>query len=211
MSYGEKMSANPKNQTMKAYSKIADRLKEGYNKYFIECVQQEADFFMNKLKQHSRILDGGCGVGTHSLYFKDKGYNTVSVDLNPRMVEICRGRGLDALVMDLENLHFADNSFDGVWCHTSLIHFDSKEKISLVLEKINRILKPDSSLFVALREGNGEKWELYHDTPDTERWFLYFKQGEFEKYIPPTFIVDRIGKTQYKNHRFLNYHLLLKK
>jgi SAM-dependent methyltransferase len=197
-------------KTIKTYSLLAHELGEGYDEYFRQVVQPEADKFLSNIPKNGKILDAGCGIGTHSLYFKSKGYNVVPIDLSLGMVEICKSKGLDAVVMDLENLQFEDSSFDGIWCHTSLIHFDNKDKIRAVLRRFSQILKPNSPLFIALREGRGEKWELYHDAQDTERWFLYFEQGEFEKYIPSIFIKAQVGTTEYKNHRFLNYHLLIR-
>jgi SAM-dependent methyltransferase len=201
---------NKKSKTIQTYSSIAEELNEGYDEYFRRVVQLEADRFLSVISASGKILDAGCGVGTHSLYFRDKGCDVIPIDLSPGMVATCKAKGLDAVVMDLEDLQFEGGSFDGIWCHTSLIHFDNKERIRPVLETFAQILKPNSPLFIALREGQGERWELYHNTLDTERWFLYFEQGEFEKHIPPTFKIDQIGTTEYKNRKFLNYHLLLK-
>lgn len=196
-----------KTKTIQTYNLLAEDLSEGYDEYFKKIVQPEANLFLSNIINSGRILDAGCGAGTHSLYFKEKGYKVVGVDLSPGMVSLCKSKGLDATVMDLENLEFEENSFDGVWCHTSLIHFENKKILKKTLEKISKILKPICPLFVALREGQHVKWELYHSIKGTERWFLYFKQGEFEKYVPPELKIERFTRTRYKDHSFLNYHI----
>jgi len=93
---------------------MADDLASGYDDYFNQIIKPEADRFLSSVSDGGRILDAGCGVGVHSLYFKDGGYRVVSIDLSPKMVEICQSKGLDAKLMDLENLQFSDDYFDGV-------------------------------------------------------------------------------------------------
>ncbi|MDZ7798975.1 MAG: class I SAM-dependent methyltransferase [Patescibacteria group bacterium] len=202
---------NKKTCTSQTYSQIAKELGQGYDQYFNKIVKPEADKFLSQIKPAGKILDAGCGAGTHTLYFKEKGYHPSAIDISPGMVKLCRKKGLEAKVMDLENLEFRNNTFDGLWCHTSLIHFDKKEKIKKVLKKMAVILKPKSPLFVALREGHKNGWELYNEKPGTKRWFLYFQKGELKKYLPVSFKVTKENITPFKNRRFLNYHLILKK
>lgn len=38
------------------------------------------------------------------------------------MIELCKEKGLETHIMDLENITFEDGSFDGVWAYTSLGH-----------------------------------------------------------------------------------------
>jgi len=185
--------------TKKTYSQIAKELGQGYDQYFNKIVKPEADKFLAKIALRGNILDAGCGTGTHSLYFKEKGYYPLAIDISPGMIELCRKKGLEAEVMDLENIKFNNNTFDGIWCHTSLIHFDKKERIKKVLKEMAEILKPKSPLFIALRVGNKNGWELYNEKPDTRRWFLYFQKSEFKKYLPHSLQIKKEKVTQYKN------------
>ena len=67
-----------------------------------------------------RILDVGCGAGFFSVLLAKEGYQVTGVDLTPDMVENARTLAAEEktdcefLVMDAENLRFADESFDVV-------------------------------------------------------------------------------------------------
>ena len=67
-----------------------------------------------------RILDVGCGAGFFSVLLAKEGYQVTGVDLTPDMIENARILAAeektvcDFLVMDAENLSFADESFDVV-------------------------------------------------------------------------------------------------
>ncbi len=200
--------SNKKDTTIKTYSSISHDFGDGYDTYFKEIAKPEADKFLLHIPKNGIILDVGCGTGTHSLYFKKQGYTVISIDLSSEMVKICKAKGLNASVHDLEKLQFNKESFDGIWCHTSLIHLDHKNKIHTVLENFYKILKKEGILFIALREGEGERWELYNNTPNTKRWFLYFREKEFKNYIPSQYTIQDFTQTKCKSRKFLNYHLL---
>jgi len=41
-----------------------------------------------------KVLDIGCGAGSHSLYLQKKGYNISSLDISKGAIEVCQLRGL---------------------------------------------------------------------------------------------------------------------
>ena len=41
-----------------------------------------------------KVLDVGCGAGSHSLYLKQKGLTVKSIDISPKAIEVCKRRGL---------------------------------------------------------------------------------------------------------------------
>ena len=71
---------------------------------------------MPKLEQKAlhlskgKILDVGCGAGSHGLYLQQKGFDVTAIDISPNAIEACRLRGLkDARVinvLDLDNEKF---------------------------------------------------------------------------------------------------------
>ncbi len=56
---------------------------------------------MPKLEQKAlqlakgKILDVGCGAGSHSLYLQEKGLDVKSIDISKRAIEACKLRGLN--------------------------------------------------------------------------------------------------------------------
>ncbi|HVN56556.1 MAG TPA: class I SAM-dependent methyltransferase [Anaerolineaceae bacterium] len=65
-----------------------------------------------------RLLDLGCGTGTHAIYLAKRGFSVVGIDFSPRAIELARskaGQTLENLaffVHDVTDLSFLDESFD---------------------------------------------------------------------------------------------------
>jgi len=110
--------------------------------------------------------------------------------------------------MDLENMSFEDNEFNGIWAVTSLLH-TPKEKMNSVIRKMSEILKPEGVLFIALKEGVGEKLLMDNHNPDTKRFFVFWKEDEIKNYFGEFFEVieswiEKTGQTDYINVFFRN-------
>ena len=94
----------------------------------------ERDVFLAQLKagelrggQLTRLLEVGAGTGRDSRFFADAGCMVTCIDLSPEMVRFCRNKELDALVMDVADLAFADESFEAVYSFNSLLHLPKTE------------------------------------------------------------------------------------
>jgi trans-aconitate methyltransferase len=85
-----------------------------------------------------RILDLGCGDGVLTEKIVAAGATVVAVDAGPDMVAAAQARGLDARVVDGQNLPFA-NEFDAVFSNAAL-HWMRDQKA--VLRGVYRALKP---------------------------------------------------------------------
>ena len=74
-------------------------------------------------KKHAgkEVLDLGCATGNYSLALASMGYSVKGADVNPRYVELARGRGVDAYLVQ-GPLPFADRSFDTVLLFEVLEH-----------------------------------------------------------------------------------------
>lgn len=91
-----------------------------------------------------RVLEVGGGPGELSARMRDELAAEVSfVDVAPRMVELARGRGLDAQVADVQDLPFGDASFDTVVAAWMLYHVPDLDR---GLAEIARVLEPGGTL-----------------------------------------------------------------
>ena len=57
-----------------------------------------------------KVLDVGCGAGSHSLYLQEKGYHFTSIDISENAIKACQLRGLQNArvqnVLEVENEKF---------------------------------------------------------------------------------------------------------
>jgi SAM-dependent methyltransferase len=86
-----------------------------------------------------RLLDVGCGTGTHTAVFAEHGWRVVGVDLSADQLQLARARGVDVLQADAADLPFESEEFDAVvsvWTHTDV------EDFPLLLREVVRVLRP---------------------------------------------------------------------
>jgi SAM-dependent methyltransferase len=107
-----------------------------------------------------RVLEVGCGMGEFAeRVARETSAAVVATDLSPRMVELARGRGLDARVADVQALPFGDSAFDCAVALAMLYHVDDLDR---ALGELARVLEPRGTL-VAMTVGAEhmrEVWEL---------------------------------------------------
>lgn len=110
--------------------------------------------------QPRRVLEVGCGMGQFAeRVARATSAAVVATDLSPRMVELARGRGLDACVADVQALPFDDAEFDCAVALAMLYHVDDLDS---ALGELARVLEPDGT-FVSMTLGAEhmrEVWEL---------------------------------------------------
>jgi SAM-dependent methyltransferase len=87
-----------------------------------------------------RVLEVGAGPGELSARMTGAlGAEVVALDVSERMVELARGRGVDARVGDVQSLPFEDESFDTVVAAWMLYHVPDLDR---GLAEIARVLAP---------------------------------------------------------------------
>ena len=105
------------------------------------------DDFVARLPEGARVLEIGAGVGYTAKWFLDRGIDIVATDLSPANVELCRAKGVEAEVRDMADLGLPDDSFDGVWAASCLMHVPNAD-LGTVFAEVNRVLR-DGGLFWA--------------------------------------------------------------
>jgi SAM-dependent methyltransferase len=86
-----------------------------------------------------RLLDVGCGTGTHTAALAAAGWHVLGVDVSDDQLRLARERGVEVQQADAGALPFADASFDvavSLWTHTDADDFPA------LLRETRRVLRP---------------------------------------------------------------------
>lgn len=130
-----------------------------------------------------RILEVGPGEGELAERMqRDLDAEVIAIDQSPRMVEITRGRGIDARVGSAEQLDFPDESFDCIVAAWMLYHVNDLDR---ALGEFARVLRPDGRL-VAVTNARDHLKELY-ELIGRERVRSSFLAEDAEEILPRHF------------------------
>lgn len=92
-----------------------------------------------------RVLEVGCGMGSHARLLCEAGAELTAIDLTPKGVEQTStrlnvsGLAADVRIMDAEDMAFPDDTFDFVWSW-GVIHHSADP--AAILREMFRVLKP---------------------------------------------------------------------
>ena len=189
-------------------------IKEMYDIYALEYESSRKDFLKKFILEDAKlfvsslsgkdVLDLGCGPGRDSLFLKGVGLNVICIDISPAMVELCREKGLDARVSDLENLDFSDGSFDGVWAYTSLLH-SPKVVFKNVIAKIKDILRDKGVFYLGMKEGNSEGEYFDGRYGGTSSFVSFYSDEELRKILSSSFEIIHPSRVEFPDKAYLNY------
>lgn len=128
----------------------------------------------------STILDAGCGPGRDTEYFHSNGHDPIGIDISEPMIERARQTRPGVYQrMDMRQLAFDAETFDGVWCPGS-IYFLPPVEMEATLREFRRVLTQDGVLNVAFKLGDGK------DTQD--RWGDSVTEYHLEEDIAETYV-----------------------
>lgn len=178
------------NQTIETYKNQHEKFIEAYENNTVERDQDDFLRLLDAIKG-KRILDAGCGTGTHSQYFAQKGYEVVGIDLVDEFLQHAKKRSSAQFIkMDLRKMIFGPASFDGIWSCASLLHIPKHELMS-VLENYRRILTDKGILYSSVKKGTGEKEE-------SGRFFSYHTLDGLESFLQDAGFQSLIKYTEEK-------------
>lgn len=115
------------------------------------------DRFMELLPRFGKILDAGCGPGNFSRYLANRGFQVTGIDISRGMIREAKKLVPDVrfAVMDMCNLPYHANTFDGILAAYSFLHIP-KNLAEPTLLGFRRILVPRGILCLMVKEGRGE-------------------------------------------------------
>jgi len=108
---------------------------------------------MPKLEQKAlklakgKILDVGCGAGSHSLYLQEKGFQLKSIDISQGAIEVCKLRGLKNV--EVKNILDETETFDTILLlmnGTGI--FQELSQVSKYLTHLKSLLNPKGQIFI---------------------------------------------------------------
>ena len=166
-------------KTIQTYNQMA---KE-YDDETIDFWQSFPHTFFDKFAEltQGKILDVGSGPGRDALLLKEKGLEVICLDASETMVKLCKEKELQSIVGDFTSMTFEDNSFDGAWAYTSLLHIP-KVDVPKALNEIKRVLKDDGILGLGLIEGEKEEYRESSGV-NMPRWFSFYTKEEIENLL----------------------------
>jgi SAM-dependent methyltransferase len=161
-------------KTIETYEQTADL----YNSLYPDVNRDNIDFFIDKLNGDN-ILDIGCGSGRDAEYFVSKEFNVIGIDLSDRFIEISTAKVPKAqfVKMDMRNINFPVNSFDGIWSMASLLHIPKIDSQSTIIQ-LREILKTNGIIYISVKLGEGEKFVKRDRYKGLEKFFAFYTESE---------------------------------
>lgn len=164
--------------------KLRDNLRQAYDagafsrdqSVFPDWKSAERDRFLLQLQTNRliRLLEVGAGTGRDSRFFADANCEVTCIDISPAMVQLCRDKGLEALIMDVADLSFSPASFDAVYSFNSLLHLP-KTELPAVLQGIRRVLVPGGLFYFGTYGGHDHEGIHEDDDHTPPRFFSFYK------------------------------------
>ena len=191
-----------KKATIESYDKHTQYHVDRF-KWSLDLTRRKWEFetFL-KLVKGKEVLDIGCGQGDHAKYLQEEGCNVTCIDLSQEMIKRCKEKGLNAQVMDIEQLDFPSERFDGAWANTSLLHL-KKESLPPVLQKIKAILRDKGIFYICVKEGEGEGF-VNDKEGNTKRFFSFYSIEELNHMLTKNgFRALEQQKQTYKGRTFI--------
>jgi ubiquinone/menaquinone biosynthesis C-methylase UbiE len=139
-------------------SEITKLVEAGYNKIAVNYYSHrnlikfnsELEKFESYLPKNAHILDVGCGAGIPTAKFLvERRIKVTGIDLSDTMLNLARDNVPNAefIKMDMNELKFEENTFDGIISVFALFHVP-KEKHSSIFKQFFNIIKPGGILLI---------------------------------------------------------------
>lgn len=174
--------------------------------------QTEVNKFLHYHKNINsmKLLDIGAGTGIYGQIFKKAGFDVTCIDISPKMIQSCEEKGLNAIVMDLSNLNFKEESFDTVWSMNSLLHIPNND-IERVLVNIKEVLKNEGIFYFGIYGGYDSEGIWEDDSCNPKRFFSFYTNENLKYIVNKFFKVISFNNVKLKNNNLIYQSLILQK
>lgn len=148
-----------------------------------------------------KILDIGCGAGSHSLYLQNKKLDVTSIDISEKAIEACQLRGLkNAAVKDF--MLIENQQFDTILLLMNGTGICGQlKKLPDFLSKLKSLLRPEGQIFI----DSSDIIYMFDEDEDGGKWI----PTENEYYGELTFEISYKGEKEEKlDWLYLDYNTL---
>jgi len=116
--------------------------------YFSECKDWPPHHREAMRYVKGNVLDIGCGVGRHSLYLQDIGFDVLGIDISPLAMEVCRLRGMkNVKVMSIDQINTRLGKFDTIlMLGNNFGLFGGYDKAKLLLKRFRKITNENARI-----------------------------------------------------------------
>lgn len=139
------------------------------------------------------ILDLGCGLGRHALFFAGRGFQVDAIDLSDDAVQHVRDwaarQRLDIKTQKCDMLHlpFEDGGFDGVVAYNVIYHTDT-QGFCATLGELTRVLRSGGELFITLISKNSFSYLNAALTSLIDENTILRNESDTERDVPHFFV-----------------------
>lgn len=133
---------------------------------FADEVETALAFSLFPVHKDDLVLDAGCGTGNFSLKLARRGAQVTGIDIAPGMLSRAQekaareGQPVSFLEMDIYNLSFPSNYFDGV---ISMAAFEFIHEPLRAYRELKRVLKPGGHLLIGTINKESAWGALYEE------------------------------------------------
>jgi len=126
---------------------------------------EDSYYFASKWSElgFKKVLDLGAGLGRHSIFFAQQGFNVSAIDLSDYGMNNLKewadkeNLNIDIKIGDMMALPYADNSIDCVFAYHVISHTDTMGA-KKVISEIDRVLKPGGEIYTSMC--SKESWDF---------------------------------------------------
>jgi len=189
-------------------TKAWDWTKNTDDKWLNPCM--ESAFLAERWQSEglTKFLDLGCGLGRHSVYMAQKGFEVTAVDLSDlglsHLNEWAAKENLNIKTTpcNMLNLPFEDSSFDCIMAYNVIYHTDTPGFIK-ALHEIERVLRPGGELFITLISKSTPAFQTSPECRRIDENTVLLDEDETERDVPHFYIDIKNIKEQFADWTFI--------
>ncbi len=205
---------------MTAESQIKSDLAAAYDRMahlrdmdrFEEWKRTERRRFAAQMMKEGKtnLLEIGSGTGRDGVWFQENGLEVTAIDLSPKMIEVCRRKGLKAKVMDFSAPDLPEDHFDAIYSLNAMLHVGS-EDFESTLSTLKGLLKANGLMYLGQYGGSNFEGILEKDNYRPKRFFNFPDEARLKAFIEPVLTIERFTTIPLPGKDYVFYGATLRK